>query len=139
MYNGNALIYQQVKETFDSYRKILREIDSLANQWEAEVKECDQAFSDIRHYCEFNKKNVDRATKTKITKLLADYSERRRIAKDNLIVLNQFIAYGRSHTSVLSELDKIAGDIKKQAAYVTGQRVYNPRVLTELFERKVAE
>ena len=125
-------MYQQIRKTFDDFRKIIRQMDSQANQWSDEVKECDKAFGDIRHYCEFNR--LDRATKTKVTKLITDYSARRRIAKDNLIVLDQFIAYSRSHLPSLNELDKIAGDMKKQAIYVEGQRVYNPRVVTELFK-----
>lgn len=125
-------MYKEIREKFDSFRKIIREMDSLANQWETEVKECDQVFGDIRHFCEFNKK-IDRTTKSKVHKLLAEYSDRRRIAKDNLIVLEQFISFSRSNKTILNELDKIAGDIKKQVVYVEGQRYYKPRVLQELF------
>jgi predicted glycosyltransferase len=125
-------MYAEVKQTVEDFRKIVREITPSVIYFKEEISTCDKAFSDIRHYVETNK--PDRKMQRKITQLIKQYSDRRRIAKDNLLVLSPLEAFV-SKQRIWNELNTVSGEMKRQITYIEKERHYNPRVIKDLFDQ----
>lgn len=60
-------------------------------------------------------------------------------AKDMLLVIAPLAGFIDKNPRLLLDLGKMANDTCREAKKVTGERHYNPRVLTELFEDKEEE
>jgi hypothetical protein len=128
----NKITYKLVFETTEEFRRIAREIGDSIAYWEQEVHLCDQAFGDIRHLAE--KQIIDQKKRTKVFKLLREYSLRRREAKDNLGVLQPLGEFIGKHKGIWQELDGVYGKMRKEMQHVDSERVYNPRVLPDIFD-----
>lgn len=109
---------------------VLKDAKSDISICSATVNEADKAFGDIRHFCEFNYP-TERKMRTKVCKLINEYSKERRVAKDLIDVLTP-LANGVGN-DFINKMGKIANDTKKALAKTEG-RSYAPRVLNDLFE-----
>lgn len=109
---------------------VLRDAKSDISICGATVNEADKAFGDIRHFCEFNYP-TERKMRTKVCRLINEYSKERRVAKDLIDVLTP-LANGVGN-DFINKMGKISNDTKKALAKTEG-RSYAPRVLNDLFE-----
>lgn len=126
---------KEIVDIIHRFRDLTVEAQSIAEQCEMTIKEADKAFGDIRHYCEFNK-SIDARTKTKICRLMREYSEKRREAKDTLEIISALNEYISQNREFVSNIGYIWNTTNKKWKFVNSERVYVPRVLEELFERK---
>lgn len=123
----------EIIETMERFRNLINEADSIVKQCEMDINEADKAFGDIRHYCELNS-GIESTKKTKICKLIRDYSARRRRAKDTLAVIGGLAELLKKDNSMKYNVCKVVNDAKKSWRFISGERRYTPRVLDELFE-----
>lgn len=99
------------------------------NRWSDIVHESDLAIGDLRHYCEFNE-NPDDEMARKIYELMRMYSLRRREYKDRCEIFRDFTSCQQRAENIYAAINHVNFKNKK----VTGERLYAPRVLKELFE-----
>ena len=123
-------LYEAVR-IINDFRKLIRTLNSNRSLMEAEVIEADKAFGDIRHFVE-NKK-TDTRKRTKLIKLMKEFSDSRRRAKDGLIYTEPLMKFLSEEKGLDQKLGKIANEMEKAREKMDG-RVYHPRVLKALFE-----
>ena len=121
-------------DTIDAYRKLVNEVGHEICACDDEIVECDKAFGDIRHCCELNYP-LTRSQKSTICKIMREFSRRRRAAKDKKYVLEPLWEYLTDSKGKVNEIGKMANEINRRYAYVTGERKYVPRVLDNIFEQ----
>lgn len=107
----------------------MKYIFSNFNRWSDIVHESDLAIGDLRHYCEFNE-NPDDEMAHKIYELMRMYSLRRREYKDRCEIFRDFTSCQQRAENIYAAINHVGFKNKK----VTGERLYAPRVLKELFE-----
>ena len=120
--------------TIDAYRKLVNEVAHELNACDDEINECDKAFGDIRHCCELNYP-LTRSQKSTICKIMREFSRRRRAAKDKKYVLEPLFEYLTDGKAKLFEIGKMANEMNRRYEFVTGERKYVPRVLSDIFEQ----
>lgn len=125
-------LYEAVR-IINDFRKLIRTLNSNRSLMEAEVVEADKAFGDIRHFVE-NKK-TDAKKRTKLIKLMKEFSDSRRRAKDGLIYTEPLMKFLSEEKSLDQKLGKVASEMEKAREKMDG-RVYHPRVLKALFEEE---
>lgn len=125
-------LYQAVNRIND-FRRMIRTLEANRSMMEAEIIEADKAFGDIRHFVE-NKK-TDAKTRTKLIKLMKEFSDQRRRAKDGLAYTEALMKFLQDEKNLDQRLGKVANDMTKVRNNMEG-RVYHPRVLKELFEEE---
>ena len=129
------MIYEKTAvSTINAYRKLVNEVAHELNACDDEITECDKAFGDIRHCCELNYP-LTRSQKSTICKVMREYSKRRRAAKDKKYVLEPLWEYLTDSRGKLNEIGKMANEINRRYEFVTGERKYVPRVLSDIFEQ----
>lgn len=121
---------EQICEIVTNFQNLVKELGTIRSCCEATVNEADKAFGDIRHYCEFDYP-TERKKRTKVCKLINQYSKERREAKDLLDVTESLS--NLVDTNFINRMGKIANETKKALGKTEG-RSYAPRVLNELFE-----
>lgn len=121
---------KQVYETTEAFFKMLNELQSDISVSEANVKEADKAFGDIRHFCEFSYP-TERKKRTEICKLIRDYSKQRREAKDFLSVAEPLLEVKKD---LCIGINKVIPNMRKAYKDIENERHYNPRVLNDLFK-----
>lgn len=124
---------REVARIVGEFRDLIKDIKSDANICSETINEADKAFGDIRHYCEL-KYPVKRSSKTKVCRLIHDYSLERRIAKDYLEVITPLVEYLEGHPGLVNDIGRIANQINKTSSFVNSERKYVPRVLEDLFK-----
>jgi hypothetical protein len=125
-------MYEDAVRIIADFRKLVRDVNTAISHYDDEVNHCDMAMGDIRHFFELNK--VSAKKRKDISRLGNEYSTRRRIASDNLLVLRPFGEWVTNNRKTLAPMDNMYGDMLRQHSYVSNPRAYKPRVLTELFE-----
>lgn len=123
---------EEICQIISDFYEVLKDAKSDISICSATVNEADKAFGDIRHFCEFNYP-TDRKMRTKICRLINEYSKERRVAKDLIDILTP-LANGYDNNSI-NRMGKIVNETKKALAKTEG-RAYAPRVLNELFEEE---
>lgn len=121
---------EQVCEIVTNFYTLVKELELDRKCCATTVNEADKAFGDIRHYCEFDYP-TERKQRTKVCKLINQYSKERRIAKDFLDVTEPVASL--LGAAFLNQMGRIANDTKKALSKTEG-RNYVPRVLDELFK-----
>lgn len=120
------------KELVDAITKgmeAMKYIFSNFNRWSDIVHESDLAIGDLRHYCEFNEDPDDEMVR-KIYELMRMYSLRRREYKDRCEIFRDFTSCQQRAENIYAAINHVGFKNKK----VTGERLYAPRILRELFE-----
>jgi hypothetical protein len=109
------------------FHEALVYIDHNYLTWKNTVHECDQAFGDIRHYCELSYPN-DRSKRTKICRLMRDYGVKRRMYKDLLLVLDPILEISMKLKN--DGIYQAANTVRKlNDKTQAGNREYKPRVI----------
>jgi hypothetical protein len=126
-------MYSKVVKSIQLFKESLNELESIRNQCEVEISNCDKAICDIRHFCELQCPNTYR-DKTKVCKLLTEYTKSRRIAKDTLFVLKPLLDYSLNHSYLRNEISIISNNMAKSKDRIDNGRVYVPRLLVDLFK-----
>lgn len=118
----------RITKEFVEMVKYLRNNDSY---FSSVVNECDKALGDLYHYCELHYP-TSRSGKTRVVSSIRDVSLVRRQAKDILELIEPIL---KLDTSYVNELGKISNHVNKSynKLYIN-ERVYNPRVLNDLFK-----
>lgn len=127
--------YSKAVVVMRDFKDLLNNIGSIKNQCNMEIKECDQAICDARHYCELDYP-TNRKDRTRVCQILRDYSKRRRIAKDTLDVLNPLDEWCNTHR-IANDISRIANEMGKIATHIESNRTYRPRILEELFKKSI--
>lgn len=134
------MIFDKQKDlaTVNAFKDILKSIVETHKINDSTVSECDKAIGDVRHYCEIQYP-TKRTDKTKVCKLIHDYSVTRREAKDTLKLIAPLVEFANKHKDIINELNKVVNEMNKEAKYLDSDRGYTPRVLDDLFPKKKEE
>lgn len=122
--------------TIDAYRRLANDVGHEIGACDDEIVECDKALGDIRHYVELTYP-LGRTEKSKVCRLMREYCRRRRAAKDRKYVLEPLYDYLTDGKGRPNEIGKMANEINRRYEFVTGERKYVPRVLSDIFDKEV--
>lgn len=125
--------HEKTAEIIKDFRDLVMEIKTINSACEAEIKEADMAFCDIRHKCEINYP-TSRSERTKICQMINQYSVSRRNAKETLEVIAPLIQFLGKHPSISSAIGQLSNETRKSLENTRRSKTYRPRVLPELFE-----
>lgn len=115
----------------NDFIQMMRTIRKEATHYGDVINECDKAFSDVYHYCELQQPK-NHKSKTTVTKLLHDISCVRRKAKDLQYLSEALISIDNK---AYDEIAKAVNQVnKRHEKTFSGDRHYQPRVLTDLFK-----
>lgn len=126
---------EQAVEIVNSFCDLVKDLKSELSIREAAVNECDKAFGDIRHFCELSYP-TERKKRTQVCRLLKQYSDQRREAKDFIDVLTPLNDFFKSNPNVAQLLARANNLMKKEQAHTLGERKYAPRILNDLFKEE---
>ena len=121
---------EEIVETLAKFKEVMNYVRQNHSVWDSTVQECDKAFGDIRHYCELQYP-TQRKDKTKVVRLIHDFSIKRRQCKDYLEVLAPLFESSLVEEKQLMNVNRIINQIKKNQ---DKNKKYMPRVLDELFK-----
>lgn len=121
---------EEIVETLAKFKEVMNYVRQNHSVWDSTVQECDKAFGDIRHYCELQYP-TQRKDKTKVVRLIHDFSIKRRQCKDYLEVLAPLFESSLVEEKQLMNVNRIINQIKKNQ---DKNKKYMPRVLEELFK-----
>lgn len=121
---------EEIVETLAKFKEVMNYVRQNHSVWDSTVQECDKAFGDIRHYCELQYP-TQRKDKTKVVRLIHDFSIKRRQCKDCLEVLAPLFESSLVEEKQLMNVNRIINQIKKNQ---DKNKKYMPRVLEELFK-----
>lgn len=132
---------EKLVAAFTQFHEALLYVEQNHNVWDDTVKECEDAFLDIRHFCELNYPK-NRRKRTEVVRDLRDYSQKRRKYKDLLVTFSPLFeedakdTKGRAPIDILKKngLYTILNKIEKENGKVSGARYYRPRVIPELWD-----
>lgn len=125
--------YEEAVKILTDFKELMNELDSIIGANEQAIVEADKAFGDLRHYCEFFYP-TERKDKTKVVKLINEYSVKRRKAKDTVNVLAPLNEVRLKNKVVFENLNRAINEANKEYQRTLGERKYAPRVLDELFK-----
>lgn len=123
---------EEIVEVLANFKEVMNYVRQNHSVWDSTVQECDKAFGDIRHYCELQYP-TQRKDKTKVVRLIHDFSVKRRECKDYLEVLAPLFESSLVEEKQLMNLNRVINQIKKNQ---DRNKKYMPRVLDELFTGK---
>ena len=126
----NKYTLEEIVKVLSEFKDVMNYIRQNQSVWDSAVQECDKAFGDIRHYCELQYP-TQRRDKTKVVRLIHDFSVKRRQCKDYLEVLNPLFESNLIEEKQLMNVNRIINQIKKNQEK---NRAYKPRVLEDLFK-----
>lgn len=115
---------EEIVETLANFKEVMNYVRQNHSVWDSTVQECDKAFGDIRHYCELQYP-TQRKDKTKVVRLIHDFSVKRRQCKDYLEVLAPLFESNLVEEKQLMNVNRIINQIKKNQEK---NRAYKPRV-----------
>ena len=121
---------EEIVETLAKFKEVMNYVRQNHSVWDSTVQECDKAFGDIRHYCELQYP-TQRKDKTKVVRLIHDFSIKRRQCKDYLEVLAPLFESSLVEEKQLMNVNRIINQIKKNQ---DKNKKYMPRILEELFK-----
>ena len=124
--------YQFYIDSLNNFRKCLRDVFVLKEELDEIVRDADFAMGDCRHKLELDYPNSAKE-RTKICRAIQKSGQERRIAKNCLMVLDEFIKFAESKNTLPNELDAIYGKMQKAKKTVEGPRSYRTRILSDLF------
>ena len=104
--------YERAAAIINAFRDLVMEIKSIDNACQTEIKEADMAFCDIRHKCEIDYPK-NRSTRTKICRLMKEYSVRRRNAKETLEVITPLVRFLDKNTYASNLIGEMANETRK--------------------------
>ena len=122
---------QEIRKLTDDFASAVRTLPGLIKAMEEEVSLCDKAMGDVRHYAELNA--TTRTEDRKLIRLIRDHSRRRREAADTILIIKSLADLVAKNNAFFNDLDRVRGEMRKQANFVENERHYNPRVLHDLF------
>lgn len=125
--------YERAAAIINAFRDLVMGIKSIDKACQTEIKEADMAFCDIRHKCEIDYPK-NRSTRTKICRLMKEYSVRRRNAKETLEVITPLVRFLDKNTHASNLIGQMANETRKALENTRRSKVYKARVLPELFE-----
>lgn len=125
--------YEEAVKILMDFKELMNELNSIIGANEQTIVEADKAFGDLRHYCEFFYP-TERKDKTKVVKLINEYSVKRRKAKDTVNILSPLNEVKIRNKTVFENLNKAINDANREYQRTLGERKYTPRVLDELFK-----
>lgn len=121
---------EEIVEVLANFKEVMNYVRQNHSVWDSTVQECDKAFGDIRHYCELQYP-TQRKDKTKVVRLIHDFSVKRRECKDYLEVLAPLFESSLVEEKQLMNVNRVINQIKKNQ---DRNKKYMPRVLDELFK-----
>lgn len=131
--------YAEVVRVVDDFRNIVKQMESVQNILEDTIVESDKAFGDVRHYIELKDVAMTRHEKSVVCKALKNASKERREAKKTKEVLTPMFEYLSTHKSFMSDMGKLANDLKKAKNKVDSPHAYKVRVLTDIFGEDIID
>lgn len=131
--NKDDLEQDNCVNTIISFRELLVNCQSLVTQLNLDIKECDKAFCDVRHYCEFND-DITPEKEHELCNILRNFSLKRRNDKNILQLLTPLFEVTKDNPKIIPTIGKLANDTNKEYIRNTAEKSYLPRVLKELFE-----
>lgn len=120
--------YERAAAIINAFRDLVMEIKSIDKACQTEIKEADMAFCDIRHKCEIDYPK-NRSTRTKICRLMKEYSVRRRNAKETLEVITPLVRFLDKNTHASNLIGQMANETRKALENTRRSKVYKARVL----------
>lgn len=130
----NFDLKQDVK-TINDFKEIIKNIQETYRINNDIIVECDKAMGDVRHYCELSYP-TKRTDKTKVCKLMHDYSVKRREAKDTISAIEPLVNLLKANKDFLSKFNQAINEMNKNTKRIESDKIYTPRVLTKLFPKK---
>ena len=131
--------YDEIVKVTDDFRNAIKQLDSIQSQLEMIITDADRAFGDVRHYIELKNDAMTRHEKTVVCKALKNASKERREAKKTKEVLTPMFEYLSTHKSFMSDMGKLANDLKKAQSKVDAPHAYKVRVLTDIFGEDIID
>lgn len=125
--------YNEVVTATIQFRDVVKKMESLQNILEDIIQESDKSFGDIRHYIELKDTTMTRHEKTVVCRAMKTVSNERRKAKNAKDVLTPMFEYLSSHKQFMSDMGRLANDLKKAKEKVEKPHAYRVRVLTNIF------
>lgn len=126
--------YERAAAIINDFRNLVMEVGTIERACRAEVTEADLAFCDIRHKCEIDYPKNNRSMRTKICRLMNEYSVRRRNAKETLEVITPIVKFLDKNTHISNSIGQMNNETRKALENTRRSKVYKARVLSELFE-----
>lgn len=126
--------YAQAVQVAQDFKKLLNEVQQTLAICDAEIVEADKAFGDIRHFCEF-KYPSDAKDQRKVCRLLNQYSQQRRQAKDIQDILQPLAEWLEKNSATKSNLIYALNGMDRAFKRTEGERLYAPRVVDDLFTK----
>lgn len=117
-------------ERLSSFMSFVRETKSNLDAAKETVIECDKETQDLLHQLELGPYK----DRQKFTTQLAHTRRNRRLAKDYILVHEDFVDLFSTPegVKVLRSLEQILGQMRKSEQQIKTQRSYRPRVRTDL-------
>ena len=131
--------YKEVVRVVDDFRNMVKQMESVQNILEDTIVESDKAFGDVRHYIELKDVAMTRHEKSVVCRALKDASNERRKAKRAKEVLTPMFEFLSTHKSFVSDIGKLANDLKKSKQKVEAPHSYKVRVLTDIFGEDIID
>lgn len=124
---------EDVVKIVEDFKNLIIALESERKIHYDNVHEKDQAFGDIRHYCELSYPN-SRSKRTKICQLMRDLGKERRDDKDFLEITQPLADFLTSMPKTLKgNLGNASNNMRKALLRTQNERVYVPRILNDLF------
>lgn len=123
----NELTQETFLRTVTEFRNLTVKLQKYDEILSADISECDRAFGDIRHYCEFNDIDVLRAGL--IYERLRSYGIRHRKCKDMRCLIEPLVEFIKTDKAFINNIGRITNEMNKQYKNNNSDRVYTPRVL----------
>lgn len=131
--------YAEVVKVTDDFRNLVKQMESVQNILEDTITDADRAFGDVRHYIELKDVAMTRHEKSVVCRALKDASNERRKAKRAKEVLTPMFEFLSTHKSFVSDIGKLANDLKKSKQKVEAPHAYKVRVLTDIFGEDIID
>ena len=125
--------YNEIVDATDNFRNALKQLESVQNQLDSIITEADQKIGDCRHFIELKDTAMSRHEKSVVCRAIKEATIERRQAKQAKDVLTPVFEYLAKNKAFLSDIGKLANDLKKAKNKAEMPHMYRVRVLTELF------
>lgn len=121
---------QTDSDKLTQFLNFVRESTTMLDQQNLIVKECDKETQDLLHQIELGPCK----DRQKFCTQLAHVRRKRRIAKDYILIHEEFVAQFNTPDGkkVLRNLEQILGTMRKTEREIVTQRAYRPRVRQDL-------
>ncbi len=125
---------EELVTAITDFHEAMLYIDHNRQVWQDTIKECENAFCDIRHFCELDYPK-ERSKRTEVCRKLQYYGQRRRKYKDLLTVTEPLAEKIAALNNI--GIYRMANKVKKiHESTLEGHRTYVPRIERNLWEKK---